>query len=174
MNAYTLGSVLLALVVLTGTAAALPGAAPAQADEAASNGAGTQEAAAQNATEASSEERADNETVETEADEKRGGGPPAHAVNKSNGAAGGADNASERRGPPVDMPGNVPDFVSDIHRAIADHTGGSGLGDIISSLTPDDGAAGNMATSDEPINESTSNEPINESTSNEPINESDA
>jgi hypothetical protein len=153
MNASTFGSVLLALVVLTGTAAALPGAAPAQADDAA-NGAGTQEANAQNATEASNNRRADNETVETEADEKRGGGPPAHAVNKSNGAARGADNASERRGPPVDMPGNVPDFISDIHRAIADHSGGSGLGDIISSLTPDDGAAGNMATSDEPINES--------------------
>lgn len=55
-----------------------------------------------------------------------------------------SDDASERRGPPVDMPGQVPDHVSQIHQTIADWLDGDrdgSLGDRISDIVGGDDAA---------------------------------
>ena len=58
-------------------------------------------------------------------------------------------------GPPDDLPGPVPDFVSDIHGAISDFLSGSidALGETVSDLTPGgddapDAADGNATTDD--------------------------
>ncbi|WP_435345926.1 hypothetical protein [Haloarchaeobius sp. HRN-SO-5] len=56
----------------------------------------------------------------------------------------GPSNANNAQGPPVDMPDQVPHHVVEIHYEIRDFLDGyfSGtLGDAISELTPDDGAA---------------------------------
>ncbi|MFC7194916.1 hypothetical protein ACFQL4_10075 [Halosimplex aquaticum] len=61
-----------------------------------------------------------------------------------------ADAANGSQGPPVDLPAQVPDFVSDVHEAIGNHVGGAvdgaqSLGEKISALTPDDADANETA-----------------------------
>jgi len=69
-------------------------------------------------------------------------------------AASAADAANGSQGPPVDMPEQVPDFVSGIHETVGNVAGGAvdgaqSLGEEISALTPDgSGAAGSAPTDD--------------------------
>jgi hypothetical protein len=121
----TLGALLALLVVATGAAAAMPGAAPVDApDQADNQTADAEEEAAQTVM---------NETAadERDADEERqAGGPP--------------EEAAGERGPPADMPGAAPDFVSEIHATIQDHLSGAveDLGAAISDITPGGEAGG--------------------------------
>ena len=106
---------LAALVVFGGTAVALPGNAPVDAN-------------ANNAAE-TAPERGPN-------DDRRAGGAPDAAANGSDRSN--ADAAGER-GPPDDLPSQVPDHVSEIHDLIRQHLSGDltgSLGDAISEVTP--------------------------------------
>ncbi|WP_336337064.1 hypothetical protein [Haloarcula brevis] len=125
MKLTTIAGGLLAVLVITGSAAALPGAAGAQADDHADD------AQADNA------EQAANETANADGTEAGGAaeaadrrGPPADA-----GAS------ADQRGPPSDLPGQVPDFVSEIHTLVGQKLAGDLTGDLgaqISDLTPGD------------------------------------
>jgi hypothetical protein len=124
MKLTTIAGGLLAVLVITGSAAALPGAAGAQADDHAGN--------AQADTAA---EQAVNETV----DENESGGA-AEAADRR-GPPADAGEAGDQRGPPSDLPGPVPDFVSEVHTLIGQHQSGDLAGDLgaqISDLTPGD------------------------------------
>ncbi|KOX93906.1 hypothetical protein [Haloarcula rubripromontorii] len=126
MKLTTIAGGLLAVLVITGSAAALPGAAGAQADDRADN------AQATNASEQAAKETATADENESgsgaEAADRRG--PPADA-----------GQAGDQRGPPSDLPGQVPDFVSEIHTLIEQKQVGEFTGDLgaqISDLTPGD------------------------------------
>ncbi len=109
MTLKTIAGAVLAVLVVTGTAAALPGAAPAQADDHANDDAA-----------AAADANADDSN-DADADEA---------------------NADERRGPPADLPGQVPDFVGEVHDLIGQKLAGDltgSLGEQISAVTPDDG-----------------------------------
>ncbi|WP_336358299.1 hypothetical protein [Haloarcula sp. CGMCC 1.6347] len=130
MKLTTIAGSLLAVLVITGSAAALPGAAGAQADDHADN------AQADNAA-----EQAANET--TTADENESGGA-AEAADRR-GPPADAGQAGDQRGPPSDLPGQVPDFVSEIHTLIGQKQAGELAGDLgaqISDLTPGDESDG--------------------------------
>jgi len=117
MQLIKIAGVALALLMVTGTAAAMPGAAPAQADE------NTDDA---NATEAA-EDRAQSGSAADATD---------RGADRSESAAGDAD-----RGPPADFPSQVPDFVGDIHDRIGQFLDGDlagPLGERLSELTPGD------------------------------------
>jgi len=143
------------MLVATGAATAMPGNAPddAQADDHANADDHAQAAEdADNSSEADADAADVNETA-TDADEKPDAnatqGPPASvpASDKAESAA----NASDQRGPPVELPSQVPDFVSEIHNAITDHLSeslpGENLGQQIGDLLPGgNGATGNMPT----------------------------
>ena len=60
-------------------------------------------------------------------------------------SAGNASAADERRGPPTDMPEQVPDHVGEIHSLINQFINGSvsDLGSAVSDVTPDDGSDAN-------------------------------
>lgn len=122
MQLIKIAGVALALLMITGTAAAMPGAAPAQADE-------NSDANATETTENQSQSDADAEVSDRR-------GPP-------------ADDAD--RGPPVDLPSQVPDFVGDLHDTIGQFLDGDrdgSLGERLSELTPDgeDGDSDNETT----------------------------
>jgi hypothetical protein len=107
---------LAALTVTTGAALALPGAAPASSpadDHAQADG------------------HADENATDADAVEN-GSAPDAVPMD------GNASDADAARGPPADLPAQVPDFVSDIHDAVRTHVEGTiaDLGDVISGLTP--------------------------------------
>lgn len=125
MTLKTIAGAVLALLVVTGTAAALPGAAPAQADEHANDDAAA--AAAENADDADADNASD--------------------------ANARADDA-ERRGPPADLPDQVPDFVGEVHDLIGQKLAGDltgSLGEQISAVTPgDDGDENATDASDAP------------------------
>jgi len=109
MQLTRIAGVALALLVVTGTAGAMPGAAGAQADDT---------------------------TGDDSVDTARG-----PATNGSDAAD--RDPATEPadRGPPADLPDQVPDFVGDIHQLVQQHTDGDhdgSLGDQIRDLTPGD------------------------------------
>ncbi|PSP93619.1 hypothetical protein BRC91_08465 [Halobacteriales archaeon QS_4_62_28] len=120
MNLKTIAGLALAALLVTGSAAALPGNAPAQADDYANENADT---AATNASETT------NESEAADADRQ---GPPDDTPAASD---------DDRRGPPSDLPDGVPDFVSEIHSLIGDKLAGDldgSLGEQISDVTPDD------------------------------------
>ncbi|AUG47987.1 hypothetical protein BVU17_10830 [Haloarcula taiwanensis] len=124
MKLTTIAGGLLAVLVITGSAAALPGAAGAQADAHADN------AEANTAT-----EQAANET--TTANENESGGA-AEAADRR-GPPADAGQAADQRGPPSALPEQVPDFVSEIHTLIDQKQAGEltgNLGEQISDLTP--------------------------------------
>ena len=104
----TLGALLALFVVATGAAAAMPGNAPVDVPDQADN----------QTVDAEEQARAEmNETAEDErgeAEESRAGGPPA------------------------DVPGAAPDFVSETHATINDYLSGAvkDLGSAISEVTP--------------------------------------
>ena len=109
MQLTKIAGVALALLLVTGTAAAMPGAAPAQADE-----------------------HTDDVTDDTDESD-----PAADAAER------GADRpgSAAERGPPVDLPSQVPDFVGDIHDRIGQFLDGDlagSLGEHLSELTPGD------------------------------------
>lgn len=58
-----------------------------------------------------------------------------------------AERAAEGKGPPVDMPEQVPDHVTEIHETIRPFLEGS-LGDAISDITPDDDESGQGSPQD--------------------------
>ena len=120
----TLGALLALFVVATGAAAAMPGSAPVDVPDQADNQTGDAEEQAQ----AEMNETAEDERGEAE--ESRAGGPPGEAAGE--------------RGPPADMPGAAPDFVSEIHATINDYLSGAveDLGSAISEVTPGGEARG--------------------------------
>jgi len=115
------------LLFATGAAMAMPGDAPdaAQADDHSQADDHRPDDAGENASDAAG-------------DQGPPMGMPVQATDEANGS----------QGPPVDLPDAVPDFVSQIHEAVTDHSGGSGLGDLISDLTPGDESDGDDAESD--------------------------
>lgn len=132
MQLTKIAGVLLALLMVMGTAAAMPGAPAAQADE---------------TTDDANETDVDDDANETDDGDESAtaAGPPER----------GADSAE--RGPPADLPSQVPDFVGDIHDAIGtflDGDLGGSLGEAISDLTPEDDSAdqpdGNESSTPEP------------------------
>ncbi|WP_459191853.1 hypothetical protein [Halosimplex sp. J119] len=123
------------LLLATGAAMAMPGNAPeqAQADDNAQA-----DDHAQNGTAA-----ADGGDGADENDTDARHGQPSDVP--------GADAANGSQGPPVDMPAQVPDFVSDVHGIIGSHVGGAvdgaqSLGEQISDVTPDGDDAANETT----------------------------
>ncbi|WP_276273442.1 hypothetical protein [Haloarcula litorea] len=123
MKLTKIAGVLLAVLVVTGSAAALPGAAETHANDNADD-AQADDYANENATEAANESEDD-----TADDSAATQGPPADA---------GPDG---ERGPPTDLPAQVPDFVSEIHSLVDTHIAGDldgTLGEQISDVTPDD------------------------------------
>lgn len=128
MNLTKIAGVVLAVVLVAGgTAAALPNDAP-------TTNAPDTPAQAENVTEAP-----DNETDADANETERG----PHAMNESERgppADRGPDTAE--RGPPTDMPEQVPDFVTEIHETINTFLSGEldgDLGSAIAEITPDDG-----------------------------------
>lgn len=124
MKFTKIASVLLAvLLVATAGAAAMPGNAPdeAQTEQADGNYENGSDAAA--------------DAGENRADTGQNGNASA-----ANAGDAGAANADDKRGPPTDMPGQVPDFVTEIHDLINQHIDGSldDLGAAISDVTPDE------------------------------------
>jgi len=120
----TLGALLALLVVATGAAAAMPGAAPVDAPDRADNQTADAEADAQ----AEMNESADDENEDAE--KRQAGGPP--------------EEVTGERGPPADMPGAAPDFVSEVHATINDYLSGAvdDLGSAVSDITPGGEAGG--------------------------------
>ncbi|MFC7020114.1 MULTISPECIES: hypothetical protein [Haloarcula] len=142
MQLTKLTGALLAVFLVTGSAAALPAAAGAQAsDNAAANENATTAQADANVDETAVDAAEADDTEEADADRR---GPPADV-----GAAG-------QRGPPTSMPAPVPDFVSDVHETINDHVAGTLEGDLgrhISDLTPGDGSDDEDATAQDAASE---------------------
>ena len=126
----------IALMLTAGAAAAMPGSAPDHAAD------------------------GENEMPDDQPPEQADANASAadsHADENESADADDADNASERRdgaaagerGPPQDMPEQVPDHVSSIHDLIRTFLHGDGdgnLGEQISDVTPDDEEADGNAT----------------------------
>jgi len=128
MTLTKIAGALLAVLLITGSAAALPGAAPAQAED--------------NADDAQADDYA-NETAQ-DADENgetnESAGPDAADAADRQGPPENVGPNGER-GPPTDMPAPVPDFVSDIHQLVNQKLMGDldgNLGERISDVTPED------------------------------------
>jgi hypothetical protein len=164
------GVVLAVLLVTTGMAAALPGNAPADSqagqaedkyDDAAED---APDEEADDGLNQSEDARADGDVAvegptldevdevdmgsADEADDVPGDVP---GVERPDEAADGA-NVSDQ-GPPVALPEQVPDFVSEIHQQIREYKLGDftgDLGDVISDLTPGDAADGNESQQEMP------------------------
>jgi len=122
MQLTTIAGAALALLVLTGTAAAMPGAPAAQAAE-------TTDGA--------------NETAPDRAET----GPSERGPDRPGSAA-----DTSERGPPVDLPSQVPDFVGELHQAIGQFLDGDlagSLGETLSGLTPDENNSDQPAADDE-------------------------
>jgi len=122
MNFKLIAAGFLALaVVATGAAAALPGNAPVDAP--------TDDGTAAETADGAGEQHAAQ-------DRER------HTVRSQEHRAEGA--AAGQQGPPVDLPGQVPDFVGEIHDLVRQHVDGTLdgiLGHQVSDVTPDDETA---------------------------------
>lgn len=129
------------LLVSAGAVAAVPGDVPdgAQADDHSQ----------------ADEHAQDGDGQDGDRDERARGGHANASVDGADDDAGApgeatAGQAREERGPPTDVPEQVPDFVSPIHEEILKHLNGdiSGaeLGEVISNLTPGDGSDGGEPT----------------------------
>jgi hypothetical protein len=144
MNLKTIAGLALAALLVTGSAAALPGNAPAQADEYANDNADAADAKApetgEQADADAAENQSDAETTENQSDADRRG-PPSDVPAASD----------DRRGPPIDLPAAVPDFVSEIHSLLNDKLAGDlegSLGEQISDVTPDEESSENSSDAD--------------------------
>lgn len=134
------GALLAVLLVTAGTAAALPGNAPADTpatDEAQASNTTHTPAATQPTDEAS------DDGNESATDEPRRGPPATQNRHGPPADRGNAEAHEGRRGPPVDMPDQVPDFVTQIHQLIRQHLSGVldvDLGSAIADVVPGDAA----------------------------------
>lgn len=131
------------LLVASGAAMAMPGDAPDHAQD------GT--AQADDHSQADDHAQADDHSQANDADagENESAMPHGRPTDVPNGEA--ADAANGSQGPPVDLPEQVPDFVSDVHEVIGNHVDGAiegaqSLGETISAMTPGSDAAGNAPT----------------------------
>ena len=127
MKFTKVASVLMAvLLVATAGAAAMPGNAPDKAQAGQADG---------NYENGSDAEQAANETAMDDDNEMK----PDHAGNGSDAGAAAAD---DKRGPPTDMPEQVPDFVTEVHELINQKLDGTleDLGDALSAATPGEDA----------------------------------
>lgn len=128
----TLGALLAVLVVASGAAAAAPGNAPADAPvENDSSDAQAQDQMREETANSSEANDTESDEPETDSDEEdRAGERPEQA--------GPPEAVDDRRGPPVNMPAQVPGFVSDVHQIVTEHLAGGidGLGERIGDLTP--------------------------------------
>jgi hypothetical protein len=130
-------------LLLVGTGAAMAMPGNAPADAPADD---RSQADEMDENETESDDAESDEEAAENASERRG--PPADVP-----AAADEENASQ--GPPADLPAQVPDFVSDVHDAIRNHEGGADadpLGDLVSSLTPGDGGEESSAPAGTPAN----------------------
>jgi hypothetical protein len=117
-----IAAVLAALVLSTGTAAALPGNAPdgvGQADEHAQDE--HAEETAENADDAADNASGESEEAMNESESEGERGPPSMAEDARPEDAG-------SQGPPTDMPEQVPDHVTQIHETINQFLGGDSRG----------------------------------------------
>lgn len=123
MNLKLIAAGFLALaVVATGAAAALPGNAPVDAPM---------------------DDKTDVETADEAGEQHAAGDRKRHTVQSHAQRADGA--AAGQQGPPVDLPGQVPDFVGEVHDLIRQHVDGI-LGHQVSDVTPDDETAPDRST----------------------------
>lgn len=133
MHLKPLVAALLAALIITagaaGTIAATPGNAP---DDAGSQG---DDHAANESENSDTSDDQMNETARNHSEDD-----PQNASDRANESAAAAQ---EERGPPVDMPANVPDHVRQIHAAIRSHLTDNfdSLGSAISGILSDGGAA---------------------------------
>ncbi|RMB24221.1 hypothetical protein [Haloplanus aerogenes] len=134
--------VFVALLVTAGTVAAAPGNAPVDV--------GADDQYDDHAEQADENADDDAENAEDGAD-NRDDAADAGADNAADEADAGASNAenADRRGPPADLPAQVPDHVAQIHDLIRSFLGSDGdgsLGESVSDATPDeDNADANAA-----------------------------
>jgi len=166
MNVTQIVGVLLAVaVVAVGATAAAPGNAPTDAPSAQGDDHPSDQADADRAgTDAApGDDPADAADVANASDGHENGSVAARSATGATGGHGPPADAGER-GPPTDLPAQVPDFVSQIHETIGQHPDGAlegSLGDHVSDLTPEDAedgeAAGNEtdATTPDPTPEAT-------------------
>lgn len=125
----TIALIVAALTLSAGAAAAMPGNASTDAASAGNGAADAEESAAQDA-----------ETSESDANKAE--------ANETDGEN--AANASEARGPPADMPAQVPDHVSQIHDLIGQFLAGDltgSLGEAVSDVAGNDSEATNNSQS---------------------------
>jgi hypothetical protein len=127
MKLTKIASVLVAvLLVASAGAAAMPGNAPADSRAGRADDHGDN---ADDAANASDERTPERNGSAAAADE--------HRLDHAGAAA-----ADDKRGPPTDMPAQVPDFVTEIHELINQNLDGSlqGLGEALSAATPGEDA----------------------------------
>ena len=174
MSTKLAGVLVAVLLVATGaTAAALPGSAPADADA----GQATEHADGSDAADAHAENEsagggsdaaadesnvgAENDSDASTAEHAQGANAPEHAGDRGPDAE---NRPNADRGPPVEMPDQVPDFVSEIHGLVGDFLSGDVTGDLgaaISDLTPGESQHGGEASSDGEEASSDGEEPSN-------------
>lgn len=129
------------LLVSAGAVAAVPGDAPdgARADD------------HEGADEHAQDDRRDDDRGERARDDHAADANEAAAAEPGEATA---EQAREDRGPPTDVPAQVPDFVGRIHGEILKHLdgglGGAELGEAISNLTPGDGSDGSEESTPTP------------------------
>lgn len=130
MKLTQIAGVMLAVVlVTTSVAAALPGNAPA--DQRAEQMTNDTQAESTEDTDAQADDNGTDAADGAETDEDGAEYDGANATD-------GDGMADQRRGPPTDLPGPVPDFVSEIHDLIRGKLDGtvSNLGERIGDVTP--------------------------------------
>jgi hypothetical protein len=130
-----------ALVVTVGPVAAAPGNAPIAvgADDQYDDHA---EAADGNADDAVDESSADGQPADAPVGDDAEGNAD-DAADRADDAGAGSTDAADRRGPPSDLPAQVPDHVAAVHDVIESFLSGdldSSLGDAVSDATPNDDA----------------------------------
>jgi len=139
MNVKQLAATLLAGLIVTagaaGAVAAAPGNGVAPDDTGPNDNANATADAAEDDPMNASDDAEDDESMNDSADADEDAADAADADQ-----ADAADAADERRGPPTNMPEQVPDHVVEIHELINGHLEGaiSDLGGAISDVTPDD------------------------------------
>jgi len=135
MQHKTIAGLVLAALLVTGSAAAMPGNAVTQAQEQMSEH--TNGAAGNTPVETGEQSNASTDEA-TESDMR-----DANGSNADRGPPEGVPAADkDKRGPPTEMPEQVPDFVSELHSLIEQQLDGDltgPLGEQRSDLTPGDG-----------------------------------
>ena len=120
MSLKRYAAMLLAALVVTASAAGAVAAAPGSGN--------------------APDDAAPNENANDAATDAADDGDDASSADNASDASDANDAADERRGPPTDMPEQVPDHVGEIHDVINQFIDGSisDLGSAIGDVTPDD------------------------------------